>query len=225
MTEQRVVCWFSCGAPSAVAAKLAIETFPHVLVVHCDTLKDEHPDNRRFKADVERWLGQDIVTIRSAKYESVDSVFVATRYMSGIKGARCTTEMKKIPRFAFQLPDDLHLFGFTVDEGDRIVEFKQNNPELFTYWILAREGMTRWDCITRLSREGISPPAMYELGFANNNCIGCVKSNIATVLGKSAATVSRDVRKACRSVQVARREAGSHQRRAHVSGRDAARQF
>jgi len=37
MTDN-VVCWFSCGAPSAVAAKLALRRFPDAVVVCCDDL-------------------------------------------------------------------------------------------------------------------------------------------------------------------------------------------
>lgn len=50
----RVVSWFSCGAASAVATKLALQAnyLPNgaseVVVAYCDTFKREHPDNRRF---------------------------------------------------------------------------------------------------------------------------------------------------------------------------------
>lgn len=55
----RVLVWFSDGAASSVAAKLAIQKYPErVEVVKCDTTVSEHPDNERFRADVEGWLGQ-----------------------------------------------------------------------------------------------------------------------------------------------------------------------
>ena len=99
----RVIVWFSCGAASAVAAKLAVEKYGgRVCVVYCNLLKDEHEDNMRFLRDVEHWIGLPITVIGSAKYESVDDVFEDTRYMSGVKGARCTQEMKRIPRLKFQ---------------------------------------------------------------------------------------------------------------------------
>ncbi len=57
----RVLCWFSCGAASAVATKLAIETYgDRCEVLYCDTLKYEHPDNARFMADVQNWVGKEI---------------------------------------------------------------------------------------------------------------------------------------------------------------------
>lgn len=50
----RILVWFSCGAPSAVAAKLAIQDYGHdrVVVVNNDTKNSEHPDNYRFFNDI-----------------------------------------------------------------------------------------------------------------------------------------------------------------------------
>lgn len=173
----RVVAWFSCGAASAVAAKLAVDAYGDCcVVVYCDLLSSEHPDNRRFMADVEQWIGREVQIIRSAKYESVDDVFERTRYMAGIQGARCTAEMKKVPRFAFQRPDDVHVFGLTADEEHRIQRFEANNHELSLLWVLRDRGITKQDCYARLREAGIELPAMYALGYRNNNCIGCVKA-------------------------------------------------
>lgn len=55
MEDSRIVVWFSCGAASAVAAKLALEKYgTRACVVYCDTMKSEHPDNVRFFDDVQR---------------------------------------------------------------------------------------------------------------------------------------------------------------------------
>ncbi len=35
--------------------------------------------------------------------------------------------------------------------------------------------VTKDDCYTAISKAGIEIPAMYKLGYDNNNCIGCVK--------------------------------------------------
>lgn len=53
---KRILCWFSCGAASAYAAKIACESYGSELeILYCDTLAYEHPDNRRFMKDVEQW--------------------------------------------------------------------------------------------------------------------------------------------------------------------------
>lgn len=173
----RVVVWFSCGAASACAAKLAVQKYGEkVAVVYCDTMKTEHPDNARFFGEVEKWLGVKIEKIKSYKFEDVDEVFEKTRYMSGIKGARCTSEMKKVPRFEFQEWNDLHIFGLCADEERRIRLFENNNPELILEWNLKESGLRKDDCYQILKDAGIDLPVMYSLGFKNNNCIGCVKA-------------------------------------------------
>lgn len=176
----RVLVWFSCGAPSAVAASLAVKKYgARVSVVYCDTLASEHKDNIRFFCEVEKWLGVDLTIISSKKYASVDEVFEQTGYMAGIYGARCTTEMKKEPRRAFQLPDDIHVFGLAADEKKRIINFEGNNPELTLEWVLRDAGLTTDDCHRIIKEAGIALPVMYSLGFKNNNCIGCVKATSA----------------------------------------------
>jgi len=46
---QRVIVWFSCGAASAVAARLAVQKYElRSQIVYCDTLDSEDPDNARF---------------------------------------------------------------------------------------------------------------------------------------------------------------------------------
>lgn len=176
----RKVVWFSCGAASAVAAKLAVDAYDTDCdVVYCDTAEAEHPDNQRFLRDVESWIGREVTIIRSAKYSTVDSVFEGTRYMAGVAGARCTVEMKKRPREAYQRPDDVHIFGYTADEAKRADAFEDQNPGLLVSWILIDQGVTKADCLRRLASAGIALPEMYGLGFDHNNCIGCVKATSA----------------------------------------------
>jgi len=169
----RNIVWFSCGAASAVVAKLAIEDGLNPMIIYCDTMSTEHPDNQRFFDDVQQWLGREIIKIASKKYRDIDHVFMEARYMSGVNGARCTTEMKKVPRFDFQLPDDIHHFGYTIEEYKRIVNMRINNPELYVRFILAYRGITKAECLKMLP---MKLPAMYDLGFVNNNCLGCVKA-------------------------------------------------
>ena len=171
----RHVVWFSCGVASAVLAKMVSERHK-CAIVYCDLLKDEHTDNIRFLMDCEQWIGQPIETIKSEKYNSIDDVFEQTRYMSGVSGARCTTEMKKLPRRHFENHDDTHHFGLTAEEHKRIANFEQNNPELRCEWLLRDGFITKKRCHDIIRAAGIETPAMYKLGYKNNNCIGCVKA-------------------------------------------------
>ena len=171
----RTLIWFSCGAASAVAAKLAVAKYPDAEVLYCDTLAYEHPDNARFMADVGRWVGKEVTLLKSEKYKDIFDVFDKTGWLIGTGGARCTTELKKNVRKAYERPTDLHIFGMTADEHERIDRFEDQNSDTKVEWVLADAGITKSDCYKMLQQAGIELPEMYKLGYNNNNCIGCVK--------------------------------------------------
>jgi 3'-phosphoadenosine 5'-phosphosulfate sulfotransferase (PAPS reductase)/FAD synthetase len=179
----RVVSWFSCGAASAVATKLALQAarLPHgageVVIVYCDTSKREHPDNMRFLRDCEAWFGQPILILGNDEYErDPDVVFRKTRFLVGPSGARCTAELKKKVRWGFQRPDDVVILGYTSEEHKTRFERTQKAEPMTRFWpILHEHGLSKGDCLAMLERAGIELPAMYRLGYQNNNCIGCVK--------------------------------------------------
>lgn len=172
----RVLCWFSCGAASAVAAKLAVEKYgDRCEVLYCDTLAYEHPDNIRFLKGVERWIGVPVKLLRSEKYSDIFDVFDKTGWLIGPKGARCTTELKKLVRRKYQRHDDIHVIGFTADETKRINDLSIGEPDLNCDWLLRDRGMTKRHTLKAIRDAGIELPEMYRLGYKNNNCIGCVK--------------------------------------------------
>ncbi|APC46243.1 phosphoadenosine phosphosulfate reductase [Pseudoalteromonas phage PHS3] len=180
--SQRIVCWFSCGAASAVATKLAIEEnlkseSPKELIVASIFLKNEHPDSERFKNECAKWFGQPILDLKNEKYNAdVDTVIQKTRYMSGVRGARCTKELKKQVRLDWQKSDDIHVFGMTSEEESRIDNLIDSEPELELWAPLIDRGYTKPDCFKVLNDVGIELPEMYKLGYHNNNCIGCLKA-------------------------------------------------
>lgn len=171
----RTVCWWSAGAASAVATKIVLGEDPFAVIAYCDTSTTEHPDNMRFLSECERWYGRPILRLKSSKYKDTWDVYEKTRWLVGIAGARCTTELKKLVRREFQKPDDRHVFGFSVDESKRAARFAANNPEAEAWFPLVDAGLTHADCLAVLRRAEIELPVMYKLGYKNNNCIGCVK--------------------------------------------------
>lgn len=176
MKNSRVLAWFSCGDASAVAAKLAVQKHgERCEVLYCDTSADEHPDNPRFLRDVERWIGVPVKRLRSTEFEGIYDVFERTGWLVGPKGARCTTELKKRVRMDYQRPDDLHVFGYAADEPWRVDQLLAQNPEIDAEFPLIEAGITKAECHERIRQAGIELPAMYLLGYKNNNCIGCVK--------------------------------------------------
>lgn len=173
-TVSRTLAWFSCGDASAVACHLTLRDDPSAQVVRIH-LTTEHPDNDRFAIDCAAWYGKPIETIASEKFKDTWHVWESRRYIAGIKGAPCTTELKKAVRHAYQRVDDLHVMGYTVEEQKRADTFCQNNPELDVSFPLIAAKLRKADCHAIVRNAGIELPAMYKLGFDNNNCIGCPK--------------------------------------------------
>lgn len=170
----RCVVWFSCGAASAVAARLTLDERPDAVVARC-VVTNEHPDNDRFAIDVRLWLGVPIVNLVSKKYADCWDVWMKRRYLNGPAGALCTVEMKKKVRQDFSLPDDVHVFGFTAEEKDRAERFQMNNPEVTARFPLIERGVSKADCYRIIEAAGLKLPAMYRMGYHNANCVGCVK--------------------------------------------------
>ena len=173
------IAWFSCGAASAVASKLAIKEFGDACeVVYLET-NSEHPDNERFMVDCEEWFGRKVKRLSSERYHDIWEIFEKRRYLSGVGGALCTSELKRMVAEKYiQHGHDLEIFGYTVEERERVNRFKENNPERSIYPILVERGLTKEDCLGMIDRAGIEIPAMYRLGYTNNNCIGCVKGQM-----------------------------------------------
>lgn len=170
----RTICWFSCGDASAVACALTLQHVPDAVIVRIH-IPAEHPDNDRFAADCVRWFGREVVVLHDPQGRTTWDVWEKSRYIAGIAGAPCTGELKKAVRFAFQRPDDTHVFGFTVEEKRRADTFRNNNHELQLLFPLIDAQLTKSDCHAIVRARGIELPTMYRLGFSNNNCIGCPK--------------------------------------------------
>ena len=174
----RIVCQFSCGAASAVATKLAIARYSpsqDIQIINA-FLKEEHEDNRRFAVDCEDWFGRPITTLRDEHYgASVIQVFRRRQYMKGPKGAPCSKALKRDVLDAWKQPGDIMVFGYTMEEEDRLDDFRERNPDRPVYAPLIDAGLSKEDCKAMVHRAGIELPAMYRLGYENANCIGCVK--------------------------------------------------
>lgn len=169
----RTLSWFSCGVASAVATKMVAEAIP----VYCET-GSEHLDNTRFLADCEQWFGRTVKRLKSDRYRDTWDVWQSRRYLSGIEGALCTTELKIMPRLAYQRPGDIHVFGHTADAADieRARRLCENFPELTILTPLIERGVTKAGCLAIVQDAGITLPPLYAMGFRNNNCIPCVKA-------------------------------------------------
>jgi hypothetical protein len=180
-----IAVWFSCGAASAVAAKMTVQRYGERCLIRVlnNPIAEEDDDNRRFLNDVQAWLGIPVEIVTSKRYPSNSAVDVweKRKFMSGPMGAPCTVELKKYARQDWEKQNhvDWHVLGFTSDERtrhDRFVIAERSN----VIPVLISENITKADCYAILQTAGIKLPRIYSLGYPNANCIGCVKATSAT---------------------------------------------
>lgn len=168
------VCWFSCGVSSAITAWLARKELNAVIYQHVD---DQHPDSLRFLADVEKMIGRNIIVQRSP-YRTVENVCRTFGFWVGVHGARCTDILKKRMRKEWECDNPgRHTYFWGIDctekkRADRIVEIMPEHDHRFP---LIENSLTKEDAHALLRKLGVKRPVMYDLGYRNNNCIGCLK--------------------------------------------------
>lgn len=177
-----IIAWFSCGATSAVACKIAIQMYDDVRICYVET-GSGHPDNERFIRDCEQWYNQKIEILRSSDYKNVDDVLISKSYINSPHGAPCTALLKKQVRYEFEKEIgewDGQVWGFDYCEREvnRAILFRQQNPYTKPLFPLIERKIDKQAALGMLRMAGIEIPTMYKLGYHNNNCIGCVKGGI-----------------------------------------------
>lgn len=162
MERYPIIAWFSCGATSAVACKIALSLYDNVRVVYIDT-GSAHPDNERFLRDCEKWYGRKIEVIRSDKYRNVEDVLLKKTYINGPHGAACTSVLKKNVRYAYE--DEIGSwsgqvwgFDYCAKEINRAIRFKQQNPKTKPLFPLIEKQITKQDALGILVKAQITPP-------------------------------------------------------------------
>lgn len=176
--DAAVISWWSGGITSAVACRLALEKYPNVRLVYIH-INSHHHDTLRFKADCEKWYGKEIETWQSNKYDDQFDVILATRYVNGAAGARCTKELKKEVRARVEreIKWSNQVWGFEFEKSqiNRAIRFQEQYEYTNPLFPLIENKLTKNECAGIVQGAGIALPEMYRMGYANNNCIGCVK--------------------------------------------------
>lgn len=188
LKNKTIAVWFSCGAASAVAAKKIVEIYGknNTIRVINNPIKEEDDDNQRFLKDIENWIGIKIEQSINPKYPScsIADTFKGKNgkgYMGGVKGAPCTTHLKKKARQHWESINhhDYIVLGFTADEKkrhERFALYERSN----VIPVLIDLNITKADCYTIIQDAGIELPRIYKMGYPNANCIGCVKATSIT---------------------------------------------
>jgi hypothetical protein len=179
---KQVIGWWSAGITSAVAIKQMLNSpLFNVIPIYFET-GSAHPDNERFKRDCEDWYGQPIITFKQPKYSSVMDLLSKTTYVNGPAGAECTRSLKKEVRQVIEkwMPHSHQIFGFEYEPAQikRAERFTEQYPNSHPIYPLIEWKTTKANCLYLLEQAGIEKPKMYEMGYQNNNCIGCVKGGM-----------------------------------------------
>jgi hypothetical protein len=179
---ETIVVWFSCGAASAMAAKLTVEKYGatnKILIIN-NPIKEEDEDNQRFLKDIENWLKIQIGSAVNSKYKecSIVEVFDDQQFMTNVGGlAYCTLELKQRARFEWEAKNkvDWTIMGFTKEEKNRFDRFVLKRPSIHIL-----KDITKAECFFEIIKAGIELPQSYKLGMPNANCKGCVKATSPT---------------------------------------------
>jgi len=175
---KKEVCWFSGGVSSFIAAYLRRETIDEIFYID---IADQHSDTLRFLHDCEKALGKEINIIRSQKHGSVNEVIKKYRFINSPFGAKCTSELKKKVRQDWEQLQEgemVYVWGYDSTEKHRADRLRDAMPEYEHVFPLIDELLNKEDVHGMLQRLGIKRPQMYEMGYRNNNCIGCVKGGM-----------------------------------------------
>lgn len=173
------VAWFSCGCSSFIATYLVRDTLDEVAYIH---VTDQEGDTLRFLADAQRLLGREVLVLQSDRFAGVDDVIERRRYINGPGGACCTQELKKRVRTDWEAEfidePSTYVWGYDASERHRAERIVETMPEFRHEFPLIERGLTKADVHGMCAELGIKRPRMYDLGYPNNNCVGCVKGGM-----------------------------------------------
>lgn len=175
------VCWLSAGVSSFVAGYFEKDTIDKFIYIDID---DQHPDSMRFIKDCEKVLGKEIEILRSTEYNSVEECARAFGHFRMVRTgfAPCTVYLKKRVRKQWEYEhrdfNITYVWGMDCDEKQRAERLIDAMTEFNHCFPLIDRDLSKQDCHGICSELGIKRPVMYDLGYNNNNCIGCVKGGM-----------------------------------------------
>ncbi len=145
-------------------------------------VEDQHSDSTRFIKDCEKALGRKIELIESP-YKSVENVIKTFKYINGVAGAKCTEVLKKRVRkeweYAYKDYEITYVWGFDVEERHRAERLLESMTDFHHEFPLIDKGLSKADAHGMFERLFDFPrPKMYDMGYKNNNCVGCVKGGM-----------------------------------------------
>lgn len=148
-------------------------------------ISDQHEDSIRFIKDCEKALGIKIQILKSNEYNSTDECFDMfggfTNKANGF--ALCTNWLKKRVRKQWEeehAEDDLmYVWGFDLNEKHRAERTIEANPQAKHEFPLIEKCLSKEEVHGLFERNfDFKRPLMYDMGYPNNNCVGCIKGGM-----------------------------------------------
>lgn len=180
MNKKLKVCWISAGVSSFIAGYLERDTINKFIYIDID---DQHPESMRFIKDIEKVLGKPIEILKSHYSNVKNAVRGAGGYfMINRKFAPCTNYLKKRVRKEWEYQhreyDITYVWGMDADEKSRAERLAETMFEFNHSFPLIERSLTKADAHGMCRELGVKRPLMYDLGYNNNNCLGCVKGGM-----------------------------------------------
>ena len=148
-------------------------------------VENQHPDSMRFVHDCEKVLGKEIKVLKSHEYSCVDD---CVRTFGGFRNLRngfapCTNWLKKRVRKQWEYEhsefDITYVWGMDAKERARAERLEESMPEFQHQFPLIEKNLVKEEVHGLFAKTFSFPrPVMYDLGYPNNNCIGCCKGGM-----------------------------------------------
>ncbi len=180
MSDKLKVCWISAGVSSFIAGYLERDTIDKFIYIDID---DQHPDSMRFIKDCEKVLGKEIEILKSP-YGSVENAIRAAGLIGNARTTYypCTNWLKKRVRKEWEYEhrnyDITYVWGMDCNEKHRAERLIESMPQFNHSFPLIERELTKEDAHGICTELGVERPVMYDLGYNNNNCVGCVKGGM-----------------------------------------------
>ena len=174
------VCWISAGVSSFMAGYLAGDVDEWIYI----DIADQHEDSMRFIKDCEKVIGKPIQILKSNEYRCVEDCIRAAGMIKMPGGfAPCTNWIKKRVRKEWEEQhkdyDLTYVWGFDLKEKNRAERTIEANPQAQHEFPLIDRGLSKEEVHGLFERTfDFDRPKMYELGYPNNNCVGCIKGGM-----------------------------------------------
>lgn len=148
-------------------------------------IEDQHEDSIRFIKDCEKAIGKEIKILKSKEYRCVEDCI---KVFGGFKYARnnfapCTNWLKKRVRKEWEYYNRdyelTYVWGFDLKEKNRADRTVEYNPQAKHEFPLIEKKLSKEEVHGLFERTfDFARPWMYEHGYPNNNCVGCVKGGM-----------------------------------------------